>query len=131
VARAPGGRPPGRGRGVAGARPDTLRQRGDTLTARDTVSKANFVAPDSVMLRLLATPGYNVTQYQGEQISFDAVSRAIQLTRKAMVQRDSQLVKSDTIKYSGQGSEVRVGTDSSGRSPASGSSSWAPLSTHR
>ncbi len=101
----------------AGARRDTLaRPRGDSLAVRDTVGRANFAPPDSVMLRLLNTPGYSVTQYQGELISFDAVTRAIQLTTKAIVQRDSQLVKSDTIRYSGQGSEVRVGTDSAGRS---------------
>ena len=103
-------------RPVAGARPDTLRQRGDTLAGRDTLARANFAAPDSVMLRLLNTPGYSVTRYQGVEISFDALTRAIELTRNAIVQRDSQLVKSDTIKYSGQGSEVRVGTDSAGRS---------------
>jgi hypothetical protein len=104
------------GRPVPGARPDTLRQRGDTLAGRDTLARANFAAPDSVMLRLLNTPGYSVTRYQGLEISFDALTRAIELTRNAIVQRDSQLVKSDTIKYSGQGSEVRVGTDSAGRS---------------
>jgi hypothetical protein len=104
-------------RPVPGARTDTLRQRGDTsAAARDTIAKANFAPPDSVMLRLLNTPGYSVTRYQGVEISFDALTRAIQLTRNAIVQRDSQLVKSDTIKYSGQGSEVRVGTDSAGRS---------------
>jgi hypothetical protein len=96
-------------RPVAGARPDTL-------AARDTIAKPSFAPPDSVMLRLLNTPGYSVTQYQGEQISFDAVTRGMQLTRKAIVQRDSQLVKSDTISYSGSGSAVRVGTDSAGRS---------------
>ena len=115
AARGQVGRPQTPPRPMAGARPDTLRGRGDTLTTRDTAAKANFAPPDSVMLRLLNTPGYNVTQYQGEQISFDAVTRGIQLTRKAIVLRDSQLVKSDTIKYSGQGSEVRVGTDSAGR----------------
>ena len=98
------------------ARGDTLGARGDSLTVRDTIAKANFVPPDSVMLRLLNTPGYSITQYQGEQISFDALTRGILLTRRAIVQRDSQLVKSDTIKYSGQGSEVMVGTDSGGRS---------------
>ena len=38
------------------------------------------------------------------------VTRAIQLTSQALVQRDSQLVKSDTISYSGKGNEIRVGT---------------------
>ncbi len=103
-------------RSVPRARADTLRPRADSLAVRDTIGKANFAAPDSVMLRLLNTPGYSVTQYQGESISFDAVTRAIQLTTKAIVQRDSQLVKSDSISYSGTGSAVRVGTDSTGRS---------------
>ena len=98
------------------ARADTMRTRTDSVAVRDTAAKANFAPPDSVMLRLLNTPGYSVTQYQGVEIAFDAVTRAIQLTRNAIVQRDSQLVKSDTIRYSGQGSEVRVGTDSAGRS---------------
>ena len=102
-------------RPASGVRPDTLRPRGDTLAGRDTIGRANFAAPDSVMLRLLNTPGYSVTRYQGLEISFDALTRAIELTRNAIVQRDSQLVKSDTIKYSGKGSEVRVGTDSAGR----------------
>ncbi|MEO7711752.1 MAG: putative LPS assembly protein LptD [Gemmatimonadaceae bacterium] len=103
-------------RSIPRARADTLRPRGDSLAVSDTIGKANFAAPDSVMLRLLNTPGYSVTQYQGESISFDAVTRAIQLTTKAIVQRDSQLVKSDSISYSGTGSAVRVGTDSTGRS---------------
>ena len=61
--------------------------------------------------RLLAKPGYNVTRYQGDIITFDALTRAMQLTEKAIVQRDSQLVKSDTITYNGSGSAIRVGTD--------------------
>ncbi|NUR33505.1 MAG: LPS-assembly protein LptD [Gemmatimonadaceae bacterium] len=113
------GRPtptPAPGRRPVPTRPDTVRGRADSVAARDTIARANFAPPDSVMLRLLNTPGYTVTQYQGEQISFDAVTRAVQLTKRAVVQRDSQLVKSDTISYSGQGSAVRVGTDSTGRS---------------
>ena len=102
-------------RPVTGVRADTLPRR-DSLAGRDTVGAASFAPPDSVMLRLLNLPGYTVTQYQGEQIAFDAITRAIQLTTKAIVQRDSQLVKSDTISYSGTGSQVRVGTDSAGRS---------------
>lgn len=95
---------------------DTLRIRGDTLAGRDTVGTANFAAPDSVMQRLLNTPGYTVTRYQGELITFDALTRGIDLTTKAIVQRDSQLVKSDSISYIGSGSTVRVGTTPEGRS---------------
>lgn len=98
------------------ARGDTLRTKPDTVSAKDTIAKANFTEPDSVMRRLMSTPGYNVTRYQGEAIMFDAITRGIQLTNKAVVQRDSQLVKSDTITYSGQGSRVQVGTTPTGRS---------------
>ena len=67
------GRPtptPAPGRRPVPTRPDTVRGRADSVAARDTIARANFAPPDSVMLRLLNTPGYTVTQYQGEQISF-------------------------------------------------------------
>ena len=103
------------------ARPDTIRGdtlrggRRDSLSASDTVTKANFAPPDSVMQRLLGLPGYTTTKYQAETITFDALTRAIQLTRKAIVERDSQIVKSDTISYGGVGSGIRVGSDSGKR----------------
>jgi hypothetical protein len=101
----------------AGARPDTTHGRGDSVSVRDTVNKANFAPPDSTMLRLLNTPGYTVTQYQGETIQFDAISRGIELLNKAIVQRgDSELVKSDSaITYSGSGSTIRVNSSAKGR----------------
>ena len=97
------------------ARADTTTGR-DTTTAKDTLAKANFAPPDTVMQRLLNLPGYTVTRYKAEDITFDAVTRALLFTKNAVVQRDSQIVKSDTIAYSGSGSTVRVGTDSAGRS---------------
>jgi hypothetical protein len=97
------------------------------LAAKDTIAKANFTEPDSVMRRLLSTPGYSITRYQGEGITFDALTRGLDLTDKAIVQRDSQLVKSDTIKYSGSGSEVRVGTTPTGRSVFVPSPGQAPI----
>ncbi|HEY2026753.1 MAG TPA: putative LPS assembly protein LptD, partial [Gemmatimonadaceae bacterium] len=108
------GRPTRPGQRPPQARGDTLRK-SDSVTVKDTLAKANFTEPDSVMRRLLSTPGYNVTRYQGEGITFDAITRGIQLTNKAIVQRDSQLVKSDTITYSGQGSQVQVCSTASGR----------------
>ncbi|HEY2065751.1 MAG TPA: putative LPS assembly protein LptD, partial [Gemmatimonadaceae bacterium] len=106
--RPPGQRPPP-------ARGDTLHK-SDSITVKDTIGKANFVEPDSVMRRLLSTPGYTITRYQGEGITFDAITRGIQLTNKAVVQRgDSQVVKSDTITYSGQGSRVQVCSTPTGR----------------
>jgi hypothetical protein len=96
-------------------RTDTATRR-DTSAAKDTLAKPNFAPPDSVMQRLLNLPGYTVTRYKAEDITFDAITRALLFVNSAVVQRDSQLVKSDTIAYSGSGSTVRVGTDSAGRS---------------
>jgi hypothetical protein len=96
-------------------RPDTGRAKLDSAArdsiARDSLARPKFAAPpDSVMQRLMQLKGYSTTRYQGEIITFDAFTRAIQLTAQAIVQRDSQLIKSDTIAYSGTGSRVRVGT---------------------
>ena len=108
-------RPAPTGTDTVRARRDTIGGR-DSLAARDTIARANFAPPDSVMQRLLTLPGYTVTRYKAEDITFDAITRALQLTRRAAVQQDSMLVKSDSISYSGQGSQIRVGTDSTGRS---------------
>ena len=108
-------------------RADSLRARLDTTARRDTLATPAFAPPDSVMQRLLSTPGYTVTRYQGEIITFDALTRAFQLTEKAIAQRDSQLVKSDTISYSGSGSSIRVGTDKNKRNNVFLSPGQAPI----
>ncbi|MFL5607361.1 MAG: putative LPS assembly protein LptD, partial [Gemmatimonadaceae bacterium] len=46
--------------------------------------------------------GYNLTRYQADVITFEAATRGAALTGRALVERDSQIVKSDTIQYSGQ-----------------------------
>ena len=81
-------------------RPDTLRTKADslragadTLASKDTVARANFTPPDSVMQRLLGMPGYTTTQYQGATISFDAISRAIELSKKAIVRSSSSTIE--------------------------------------
>src|SRR5690349_7952112 len=74
------------------ARTDTTTRR-DTSAAKDTLAKANFAPPDSVMQRLLNLPGYTVTRYKAEDISFDAVTRALLFVGSSVVQRDSQIVK--------------------------------------
>jgi hypothetical protein len=118
--------PPPRGDTLR-TRADSLRARGDTTARRDTLALPNFAPPDSVMLRLLAMPGYTVTRYQGNIITFDAMTRAMQLTEKAVVQRDSELVKSDTIIYSGSGNSIRVGTDKTKRGNVFVSPGQAPI----
>ena len=81
---------------------DTLRTAADSAKAADTTGVPNFLPPDSVMQRLMSLGGYNVTRYQAEVITFEAATRGAALTRRALVERDSQIVKSDTIVYSGQ-----------------------------
>ena len=117
-ARAQVGRPsprPSSGRATPPARRDSVRAPGDTTPVKvDSTALPTFAPPDSVIARLLAKPGYNVTRYQGDIITFDALTRAMQLTTRAIVQRDSQLVKSDTI-FGGAGQTIRVGSDPSKR----------------
>ena len=52
--------------------------------------------------------GYNLTRYQAEVITFEAATRGVSLTGRALVERDSQIVKSDTVLYSGQTSGVQA-----------------------
>ncbi|MBA3670550.1 MAG: LPS-assembly protein LptD [Gemmatimonadaceae bacterium] len=94
-------------------RADAARPPGDSAS-RDTVSRANFTPADSVIQRLLGTPGYSKTRYQGDTVTFDANTRALQFIGKGMVQRDSQLVKCDSISYSGVGSAVQCGRAGTG-----------------
>jgi lipopolysaccharide export system protein LptA len=96
------------------ARADTGRARTDSLRARvdsavtDTTGIANFLPPDSVMQRLMELPGFSMTRYQGEIITFQAATRGASLTNRAIVQRDSQIVKADTIVYNGQTGGVQA-----------------------
>jgi hypothetical protein len=89
-------------------RGDTLRNRADSAAAADTTGIANFLPADSVMQRLMLLPGYSQTRYQAEIITFQAATRGAALSRRAVVQRDSQIVKSDTILYSGQTQGVQA-----------------------
>ena len=82
-------------------RRDSLRTPEDSAAAADTTGVANFLPPDSVMQRLMALPGFSITRYQGEIITFQAATRGASLTTRAIVQRDSQIVKADTILYDG------------------------------
>jgi lipopolysaccharide export system protein LptA len=131
-ARAQVGRPsrPGvpTGRAMPPTRRDSLRAPGDTTTIKvDSTALPTFAPPDSVIRRLMAKPGYDVSRYQGDIITFDALTRAMKLTQNALVERDSQLVKSDTITYNGSGSSIRVGTDPSKRNNVFVTPGQAPI----
>ena len=86
---------------------DTLHAAADSVKA-DTTGVPNFLPPDSVMQRLMMLGGYNLTRYQANVITFQAPTRGVSLTGRALVERDSQIVKSDTINYSGQTSGVQA-----------------------
>ena len=78
---------------------DTIRGRADTLragadsAASDTTGVANFLPPDSVMQRLMELPGYTLTRYQAEVITFQAATRGASLTNRAIVSTDPSCVK--------------------------------------
>ena len=107
-------RPPTRQPQVAPGVRDTIRARRDSLRAPedtaavDTTGVANFLPPDSVMQRLMALPGFSITRYQGQIITFQAATRDASLTNRGIVQRDSQIVKADTILYNGETQGVQA-----------------------
>jgi hypothetical protein len=87
------GRPPIRTGALLPVRPDTMR---------DTIVK--WPAPDSAQQVLLAKRGYTITRYQGDTAYFiNSDGRVLDLlaskTRRAIVDRDSQVVVSDTGIY--------------------------------
>ena len=70
-------------------------------TARDT---ALTWVTDSVMQALLQKPGYTITRYEGDVVTFDALTKAFAIAaaaaRKAQVEREGQRVVTDsTIVY--------------------------------
>jgi hypothetical protein len=87
-------------------------------TKRDSL--ARFSAPDSVMQALLKKPGYSVTRYEGETVTFDNDSKALAIAaaaaRRAIVERDSQRVVTDsTIGYDQRTNRASVSSTSRGK----------------
>jgi len=72
-------------------------------TSKDTTNKVHWPTPDSITARLLARPGYTITRYQGDTAFFNAQTHALDLLaankRRAIVDRDSQIVVSDSGIY--------------------------------
>jgi len=72
-------------------------------TSKDTANKVHWPTPDSIAARLLARPGFTITRYQGDTAFFNAQNHALDLLagnkRKAIVDRDSQVVVSDSGIY--------------------------------
>ena len=112
VPRPPTRQPPTRPACATRSAPAATRcaRAADSTAAADTTRRSRTsLPPDSVMQRLMSLPGYSVTRYQGEIITFDAATRGASLDEsRRSSQRDSQLVKSDTIVYNGL-TQVRAG----------------------
>jgi len=87
-----------------------MRAPGDT-TPSDTTAK--WSPPDSVMQSLLDKPGYVVTRYEGDVVTFDALTKAFAIAaaaaRKAQVEREGQHVVTDSsIVYTDRTRTVNV-----------------------
>jgi hypothetical protein len=94
--------------GFPGSRPSTPNPQ---VPRRDTVpdsTKFKFPPPDTLTARLLSKPGYIVTRYVADTAYFDAERKSIDLLaakkRLAVVERDSQMVVSDSGIYYTQAS---------------------------
>ena len=96
----------------AGVRRDTTGRRDSTVsrtvrdsTVRDTVHMVkplvNWVSDsDSVAKALINRPGYRATRYQGDNVIFDAESKALRIQGKpAAVGREQTVVIGDTVLY--------------------------------
>lgn len=100
----------------------------DTIPADSTVQ---WSPPDSVMRALLDRPGYTVTRYQGDVVTFDALTKAFAIAaapaKKAQVEREGQLVVTDSsIIYADRTRTVNVSGNfrivpGSGQPPIEGS----------
>lgn len=85
--------PPRPGQTGAGGRDSTVQLSKDKQVF-------DWIAPDSVMRRLLEREGYRKVQYQGDTVRFDATSRELVLKGKpAGVQRDETMMVGDSIAY--------------------------------
>ncbi|HEX4469655.1 MAG TPA: putative LPS assembly protein LptD, partial [Gemmatimonadaceae bacterium] len=98
-------------------RPQLQQPRRDS-THRDTTAadsaltaKLRLTPPDSITQALLKRPGYTVTRYEGDRVTFDAENDRLQIlspdSKRALVQRgDSQTVYADTGIYFNQRTKV-------------------------
>jgi hypothetical protein len=84
----------------------------DTTVADSALTaKLRLTPPDSITQALLKRPGYTVTRYEGDRVTFDAENDRLQIlspdSKRALVQRgDSQTVFADTGIYYNQRTKV-------------------------
>jgi hypothetical protein len=118
---------------LPGVRPVAPQARRDT-TKKDSTA-ARFPAPDSVTQRLLRMPGYSITRYAGDTAYFDAERKSLDLLaagkRSAIVDRDSQMVVSDSGIFYTQANRHVVTGGNYIITPPAGSGQAEIRSTHR
>ena len=59
----------------------------------------SFPSADSTMLRLMRLEGYRVTRYAGDSIALHALTKEIDLTGSALVDRDGSVLEADTVRF--------------------------------
>jgi hypothetical protein len=96
---------------VPGAPGRAVREVPGDSARRD--STAQFSPPDAIMEALLKKTGYTVTRYEGDVVTFDALTKAFAIAaaaaQKAMVEREGQRVVTDsTIVYTDRTRSVNV-----------------------
>ena len=68
---------------------------------RDALSEGGFPDRDSLFNALTALPGYEVLEYRGQEVRLGVETQTIHLSGDAQVNRGSDVLKADTIRYDG------------------------------
>jgi len=75
----------------------------DTTAARrmgiPTQPARPLPAPDSVIQELLKRPGFNATRYAADSLTFHADTRQIDMTGRAMVEREGSTLEADSVRF--------------------------------
>ncbi|MSR05564.1 MAG: twin-arginine translocase subunit TatC [Gemmatimonadetes bacterium] len=91
-------------------RPDSAPGPIDTTAARrmgiPTQPARAIPAPDSVIQELLKRPGFSSTRYAADSLTFHADSRQIDLTGRAMIEREGSTLEADSVHF--QQSNCRI-----------------------
>lgn len=82
--------------------------RADSVHADTARTLVVWPTSDTLLSRLLATPGYTPTRYRGADATFDATHHELRLSGKAAVQRQQMILVGDTIRYNDVTRNVRA-----------------------
>ena len=87
---------------TARRRPTPVRTPGDTIPPDSAaMDSASFSRSDQLLEELLRKPGYRATRYEGNVVTFDAVTKAFAIAadaaNRAIVEREGQRVTTDSL----------------------------------